>query len=546
MTHDRRADNSSRWLALGLLLVMLGTLMSGTHVAADERPTPGPRIVGGTEATPGQIPWQVLVRPAGYLCGGSLVDVRYVITAAHCVVDDAGAPISPAQITITVGEHTRGVSDGYEQERTADALYVHPSYDANTYNNDIALIRLSSPVTLNGRVATIALARDATLGDAGATALVSGWGTTSSGGSAAATLRRVTMPIVSTATCAGSYGSGSITTNMLCAGLAAGGVDSCQGDSGGPLAVQRSGSWYLAGVVSWGVGCADPGYYGVYTRVSRFISWLDGYLPAYAPTPTPSATVTRTATRTPTRTATRTPTRTATRTPTPALATIAGTVVLAGTGGALAQARVCVVGTGQCATTAANGQYALGGVVAGNRTLRITRVGYAMLDVPLTLRAGQRATPRTAMVPALADGELRIVLSWGATPVDLNSYLWVPQGSGTYRVEPGQRGSLAGLPWAVLVREDSDGYGPEHTYVSRVQTGHSTFAVFNSSAHLRPSSPPLAGSGAVVEVYDRNGLRGRFVAPASGTGKWWTVFRYVGSSRALTAVNTLGNARPLP
>jgi hypothetical protein len=221
-------------------------------------------------------------------------------------------------------------------------------------------------------------------------------------------------------------------------------------------------------------------------------------------------------------------------------------VVLAGTGGALAQVRVCVVGTSRCATTAANGQYTLGGVAAGSRTLRFTRAGHAALDVPLVLRAGQRATPRTAMVPALADGELRIVLSWGATPVDLDSYLWVPRGTGTYRIEPGQRGSLQRFPFAVLQREDNDGYGPEHIYVNQMQTGRSTFAVFNYSAHERPSSPPLAGSGAVVEVYDRSGLRGRFVAPASGTGKWWTVFRYVGSSRTLTAVNTLGNVRPLP
>jgi hypothetical protein len=220
--------------------------------------------------------------------------------------------------------------------------------------------------------------------------------------------------------------------------------------------------------------------------------------------------------------------------------------VLAGTGGALAQVRVCVVGTSTCATTATDGQYTLGGVAAGSRTLRLTRAGHATLDVPLVLRAGQRATPRSAVVPSPAAGELRIVLSWGATPVDLDSYLWVPQGGGTYRVEPGQRGSLAGLPWAVLVREDNDGYGPEHTYVSRVQAGRSTFAVFNYSAHLRPNAPPLAGSGAVVEVYDQRGLRGRFVAPAGGSGKWWTVFHYTGSSRALTAVNTLSNTRPLP
>jgi hypothetical protein len=225
-------------------------------------------------------------------------------------------------------------------------------------------------------------------------------------------------------------------------------------------------------------------------------------------------------------------------------ASVAGTVVLAGTGAALPGARVCVVGTSVCATSAANGQYTRSGVAAGSRTLRFTRAGHAALDVPLVLGAGQRATPRSAMVPSPAAGELRIVLSWGATPVDLDSYLWVPQGGGAYRVEPGQRGSVAGSPWAVLVREDNDGQGPEHTYVSRVQAGRSTFAVFNDSAHARPGSAALVGSGAVVEVYDRRGLRGRFVAPAGGSGTWWTVFHYAGASGTPTAVNTLGDAHP--
>ena len=166
--------------------------------------------------------------------------------------------------------------------------------------------------------------------------------------------------------------------------------------------------------------------------------------------------------------------------------------------------------------------------------------------MPLTLTGGQRATVRSAMVPLPAAGELRIVLSWGAAPTDLDSYLWVPNGSSAYRVEPGQRGSLNGFPFAVLAREDNDGYGPEHVYVNRVQAGRSTFAVFNWSAHERPSSPPIAGSGAVVEVYDQLGRIGRYVAPASGTGKWWTVFHYVGASRTLTGVNTLSNTRPLP
>jgi hypothetical protein len=140
-----------------------------------------------------------------------------------------------------------------------------------------------------------------------------------------------------------------------------------------------------------------------------------------------------------------------------------------------------------------------------------------------------------------AAGELRIVLSWGAAPADLDAFLWVPQGGSMYRVEPWQRGSLTRFPWALLHLQATRGLGPELINVSRVQAGRSTFAVFNRSAHDSAGAPALAGSGAVVEVYDQDGLRRRFVAPASGAGTWWTVFYYIWPSRALAAVNTLGN-----
>ena len=101
--------------------------------------------------------------------------------------------------------------------------------------------------------------------------VVSGWGTTSEGGSTPSTLRKVTVPVISDDKCRDAYGRNDIFDSNLCAGFDAGGKDSCQGDSGGPLYC----SGYQAGVVSWGYGCARPNYPGVYTEVSYFINWIN-------------------------------------------------------------------------------------------------------------------------------------------------------------------------------------------------------------------------------------------------------------------------------
>jgi len=109
-------------------------------------------------------------------------------------------------------------------------------------------------------------------------ATVIGWGRTMEGGDTSAVLRQVEIPIVSNETCQQSYPNG-ITSNMMCAGREEGGRDSCQGDSGGPLMVRGSGQdWRQAGVVSFGIGCARPNFYGVYTRISQYLFWIDSQI----------------------------------------------------------------------------------------------------------------------------------------------------------------------------------------------------------------------------------------------------------------------------
>ena len=276
---------------------------------AEADPKPGRQIdiVGGQPATQGEWPWQVLVQPDGYLCGGSLISTEWVVTAAHCVFDQSDNLIPAGQITVVLGEHRLNIGDGSEQQRNITQVIPHPNYRSGQgWDNDIALLRLSAPAQPNQFVQPIPLTLSPThdtLVEAGDPSTVTGWGTTSEGGNISTTLLEVELPLVSNRTCSSAYGN--ITDNMICAGLPQGGKDACQGDSGGPLVIPNgNGGWLLAGVVSFGRGCARPNYPGVYTRVSRYIDWINqntgGVSPTAVPsTPTPVTTGVPTATPVP-------------------------------------------------------------------------------------------------------------------------------------------------------------------------------------------------------------------------------------------------------
>ena len=104
---------------------------------------------------------------------------------------------------------------------------------------------------------------------------VSGFGTLASGVDLPTVLMQVSVPVVSQDSCKNAYGSRRIHDSMICTGLEEGGKDSCQGDSGGPMVCENDGKYFLEGVVSWGFGCASPGFYGVYSRVRFLKEWID-------------------------------------------------------------------------------------------------------------------------------------------------------------------------------------------------------------------------------------------------------------------------------
>jgi|GEM_PF-2487406 len=235
-----------------------------------ERPQPG-AIVGGRAARNGAWPWQIALFQRGrFICGGSIVNERWVVTAAHCV---ERAPASDFQVLAGTNDRTSGGT------RVAVAgVVVHPRYNRKTEDNDIALLNLASPLRQRP-IGLITPAQESRFAAAGTRATITGWGATSEGGGTPRRLQEARVPIRAQAYCRRSYGANAITARMLCAGRNSGGVDSCQGDSGGPLVVQNAaGGWLLAGVTSWGEGCARPNRPGVYTRVSQFNDWIRSHV----------------------------------------------------------------------------------------------------------------------------------------------------------------------------------------------------------------------------------------------------------------------------
>ncbi|XP_073845426.1 trypsin alpha-4-like [Musca autumnalis] len=220
------------------------------------------RIVGGSATTINSFPWQIsLQRSGSHSCGGSVYSANIIVTAAHCLQS-----VSASVLKVRAGS-TYWNSGGTLV--SVAAFKNHEGYNANTMVNDIAVIRLSSSLTMSSTIKAIGLATSAPAN--GASASVSGWGTQSYGSSSIPTqLRYVDVKIVGRTQCASStYGYGSeIKSSMICAYTV--GKDACQGDSGGPLV---SGG-VLVGVVSWGYGCAYTNYPGVYADVAALGSWV--------------------------------------------------------------------------------------------------------------------------------------------------------------------------------------------------------------------------------------------------------------------------------
>ena len=228
------------------------------------------KIIGGTNANIADFPWQVYYISGPYLCGGSIIDQNWVVTAAHCTKDSNGNPISASSMQIKVGSSTTSGGKVYNVSN----VIVHLGFNSQTLINDIALLKIAGPINYTNAtpiklVSPYDVAAGAT--DPGVMSWVTGWGLIRvNPQTLPSNLQMVQLPIVSNAQAAIVWGT--IPSTDIMAGYLTGNKDACNGDSGGPLVVPVNNEYKLAGLVSWGSSNCDT--YGGYTSVSALETWI--------------------------------------------------------------------------------------------------------------------------------------------------------------------------------------------------------------------------------------------------------------------------------
>lgn len=231
------------------------------------------RIVGGQECKRGECPWQALLfsdEENDGFCGGTILNEYYILTAAHCLHQ-------ARRFKVRVGDLNTEQEEGGEMVHEVDMIIKHNKFQRDTYDFDIAMLRLKTPITFRENVAPACLPQkdwaETTLMTQ-KTGIVSGFGRTHEKGRQSKVLKMMEVPYVDRNTCRLST-SFSITQNMFCAGYDSKQEDACQGDSGGPHVTRFKDTYFVTGIVSWGEGCARKGKYGIYTKVTAFLKWID-------------------------------------------------------------------------------------------------------------------------------------------------------------------------------------------------------------------------------------------------------------------------------
>ncbi|XP_033024294.1 serine protease 27-like [Lacerta agilis] len=269
-------------LAVGLLQL---TILQGAanSTAGCGQPITSPRIVGGQPASKGSWPWQVSILENFYpICGGSLITEQWVLSAAHCFFNRIGPMF---QYNVLLGAYQLSNLSDNAVISDVQQIILHPDYNGlATSSGDIALIKLKSPIKFTNYILPICLPESSTQFPLYESCWVTGWGDIESAVPLPdpRTLQEVKVPLIIREVCNILFNSrpvpglarDPVKQDMICAGYPEGGKDSCQGDSGGPLVCQLKGVWTQAGVVSWGVGCAESHHLGVYTLVPSYANWI--------------------------------------------------------------------------------------------------------------------------------------------------------------------------------------------------------------------------------------------------------------------------------
>ncbi|TSK98457.1 Transmembrane protease serine 7 [Bagarius yarrelli] len=238
---------------------------------------PQERVVGGVNSIEGEWPWQVSLHFSGHLyCGASVITSDWLVSAAHCFSKERLS--DPRQWMAHLGMVTQGSAKHVAEIRR---ILVHEYYNARNFDYDIALLQLRKPwpSSLASFIQPVCLPASSQTLPERHRCWVTGWGYRSEQDKILPTvLQKAEVRVLSHSECKKAYGL--VSPRMLCAGVPTGAQDACRGDSGGPLSCQASegGRWFLTGIVSWGSGCGRPNFPGVYTRVAKFISWINSHI----------------------------------------------------------------------------------------------------------------------------------------------------------------------------------------------------------------------------------------------------------------------------
>ena len=270
---------TARWRCVAALA--LGGLLAAAPSAS--------AIVGGRPAVEPRGHQAALYVRGAFRCGATLVAARFVLTAAHCVVEADGRTVPASDVAVGFGRSLRS------QLVLADflpgaAVDRHPGSQAGAFANDVAVVRLTRPVGFEPL--PLVTAGQQGLFAGGVPATILGWGATQFRGPQTDELREAQIPVISDSDCAAAYAAlgGFDAHTMVCAG-SIGGIDPCHGDSGGPLIVGDAGKPALAGVISWTVGCARADYPAGFARVGgdSLAGWLRARVPQADFTVAPAA-----------------------------------------------------------------------------------------------------------------------------------------------------------------------------------------------------------------------------------------------------------------
>ncbi|MGH0158106.1 UNVERIFIED_CONTAM: hypothetical protein FKN15_035228, partial [Acipenser sinensis] len=233
-----------------------------------------PWVTGGEKGKKGQSPWQALILNAmgRFHCGGVLIDHSWVLTAAHCVHDGT-------KFSVRLGDYERRRIEDTEITIPVSEIVRHAEHDRVTADNDIALLRLQTPVTYTKFIVPVCLPQrnlaEQVLMRNGTKVTVTGWGRERENSTSySSALNFIEIPLAPQEQCA-ELMLNQLTDNMLCAGVLGGSKDACSGDSGGPMVTNFKRYWFLVGLVSWGEGCGRMDKLGVYTKVSSYLEWIE-------------------------------------------------------------------------------------------------------------------------------------------------------------------------------------------------------------------------------------------------------------------------------